>query len=259
MGIIDIKIGPLRRGLILMRNIFKFHQIYMFNRIEFDIYNMCNRKCSYCPNALYEITPHKMSEELFKKIVDELSNISYAGEVTFCRFGEPMLDDRLGNFVKYIKSKCPNCFIRLFTNGDFLDYNKFKELLDDGVDFFDITNHSNILTEFNKQLLERSQKDKFSLRMGNELKVSNRGGLLNSKKDNTPCFVLRRSIAIDSYGKMVLCFNDYFSSMVFGDLNKEKLIDVWKSNKIRHYRNELAKGNRGVLDICSKCDFRHDN
>ncbi len=74
-------------------------------------------------------------------------------------------------------------------------------------------------------------------------------------KSTKPCFEPRRNFVIDSYGKVVLCYNDYLSEIVIGDLNKESIMRVWKGKRMSNIRKELARGNRKIYKMCEECDL----
>jgi len=74
-----------------------------------------------------------MSMELFQKIVDEAATISIIDELCLTGLGEPTLDPKLVDRVKYARSKLPNARIGIFTNGVHLTPAKFEVLRDAGL------------------------------------------------------------------------------------------------------------------------------
>ena len=66
------------------------------------------------------------SEDLFLKIIDELSEIGFSGEIHPHLYNEPLLDERLGRFVKYIKKKLPESEVIVFSNGIYLTIEKME-------------------------------------------------------------------------------------------------------------------------------------
>lgn len=250
--------------LTILYNLLYYKYPYMFFSIEIDIYNVCNRRnCPYCPNSIYKVNPHKMDEELFYKIIDELATMRYNGRILLHRYGEPLLDERLDKFVRYIKSKCQRARIEIFTNGDFLDYPRFRELVEAGVDYFEITQHSNCLSEANLSLFKNATLEDrwhFSFIMGAQLYLCNRAGIFESIREtyfqnkSRPCIYPWHALVVDSYGRVVLCCNDYHSSVVLGDLNQQNILEIWKSKKFSKIRKELIRGNRDIFEICKKCD-----
>ncbi|MBN2421473.1 SPASM domain-containing protein, partial [Candidatus Woesearchaeota archaeon] len=109
-----------------------------------------------------------------------------------------------------------------------------------------------------KETLDYNKKHKggvdIKLRFFNqETKLFNRAGLVKVKNQSVlkKCF-MANDVNIDYEGNVVLCCNDYFSSIKFGNVKKEKLIDIWNKPNYRKIREDLEKGIFN-LDICKKC------
>jgi radical SAM protein with 4Fe4S-binding SPASM domain len=87
--------------------------------------------------------------------------------------------------------------------------------------------------------------------------LMNRGGILDNKgavmiRTVDKCFVQRISPVILSNGDFILCCNDYFGKYSFGNIIKERIIDIWNKPAYRIIRKDLSKGIFN-LDICKKC------
>ena len=86
--------------------------------------------------------------------------------------------------------------------------------------------------------------------------MSNRGGEMNIENpldfSKPVCTYPQGEVNIDYLGNIVLCSNDYHSSIVFGNLNDENLLDVWDSPHYKKIRKEIRKGIFN-LPICQKC------
>jgi len=83
-----------------------------------------------------------MDEMTFYKIIDSLAEMNFCGKISPHFYGEPLMDNRLTTFLLYIKNKLPKTQLKLFTNGDLLSLDKYKELCDVGVDVFRVSQHS---------------------------------------------------------------------------------------------------------------------
>ena len=88
----------------------------------------------------------------------------------------------------------------------------------------------------------------------------NRGGLVKLKRSVgfKKCLRPSRDLIIDYQGNVILCCNDYFSKYQFGNLKKEKIIDVWNKKNFRKIRNQCKRGIY-LLDICRKCREMHSS
>jgi len=62
----------------------------------------CNLRCSYCPNSVYERglikNNQEMETKLFFKIINELAELNWIGDIQPHSYGEPLLDERLPSF-----------------------------------------------------------------------------------------------------------------------------------------------------------------
>ncbi|MBI4284260.1 MAG: radical SAM protein [Chloroflexi bacterium] len=93
--------------------------------------NDCNLRCSMCPFDRMTRKKQAMSIELFTKIVDEASAAGV--RVTeLSGFGEPLLDKRLAERIRYAKSK--GMYVFFFTNGTLWTHDKALEILEAGLD-----------------------------------------------------------------------------------------------------------------------------
>ena len=233
----------------------------MFLSINIETTTICNRRCSHCPNSIYERGLSKneelMDEHIFRKIIDELAEIGFEGRISPHHFGEPLMDKRLVNFVEYTRKKLPKSKIFIVSNGDFLTPAMYDLLVDKGVDTFLITQHSKEMPENIKLLFYHSNQKKLKNRVVynkiKDLPLGNRGGLIKIKSNKLPrCLGPRNPLVIDYAGNIVLCCSDYFSSVVFGNVKNEKLMDIWKSNRFKLMRQQLRKRNY-TLEMCKKC------
>jgi len=91
---------------------------------EIQTASFCNGGCVICPYKEVEKDGPggAMSDNLFKKIVDEIAEINNYGIRIAPYFNnEPFLDKKIIDRIKYINKKCPNCEIELSTNLSLLD------------------------------------------------------------------------------------------------------------------------------------------
>lgn len=239
-----------------------------FTMVEVETSTVCNRRCPYCPVTYYKREKHIMDTDLFRKLVDDLKDIDYDGLFSLMRYNEPLLEERLLDLIKYVKQQLPRCSIKLFTNGDFLNYKLFHSLIDVGVDSLEVTNHwinnslpVNHLNSFKKMLKHDDKKHiKFKTYPKGSL-MNNRGGLLTNLDDmvfngcgpyeNLP---LNPQLEVDSYGNVLLCCRQYSKDFgpVFGNIQKYHVMDIWNHPDFIRIRNELQQGVYS-LPICKSC------
>ncbi len=56
-----------------------------------------------------------MTEELFRKIIDELAEMNYSNGISLYSNNEPFLDERIIDFHKYANEKLPPMQFLVFT------------------------------------------------------------------------------------------------------------------------------------------------
>jgi radical SAM protein with 4Fe4S-binding SPASM domain len=237
--------------------LFRYGTTDFFEEIELEINTSCNRRCPYCPNSIFDrglIENEKlMSIEVFQKVVNELSDIGYDGIISPHRYGEPLLDKRLPDLIRYTKDHLPDARIVLYSNGDFLDKKSYQVLSDSGISMFLITQHGKTMPYGIRELLGSELNVPIVF---NELEeLTNRGGLINvspAKREVRPICSWTESVTIDYAGNVVLCCNDYNSSIIFGNVGEEDLLHIWNNPKYKRLRKELQKGLYD-LPLCQKC------
>lgn len=99
--------------------------------VEFQTISSCNAGCIICPHP--EVSPEMpagiMSDDLFKKIVDELSNYPDTRIIPYLN-SEPFLDPDFIDKLVYIDNACPHSNVELSTNLSRLDEDTQNELAD---------------------------------------------------------------------------------------------------------------------------------
>lgn len=234
--------------------------------IEIETLNQCNGSCTFCPvNVKRDIREHMMmSDELFYKIIGELERMNYEGHLALFSNNEPLLDKRLSDFAAYARKKLPNAVIFLYTNGILLTAEVLNSLLP-SLDFIHIDNYSdshelrpNIKMALDGVSREDYQK-KIELCFRNETEVLTTRGGLNSeilvKIPRTGCILPFIQMVIRPDGKVSLCCNDCYGKWTLGDLNNEKIIDIWNGRRYMSIRNTLLKEGRIKLSpCCSGCN-----
>jgi radical SAM protein with 4Fe4S-binding SPASM domain len=201
-----------------------------------------------------------MSEEVFKAIVDQLAEMGFWGRLSPHFYGEPLLDERLSKLMAYARKKLPLTKLVIFTNGDLLDPELYKELVDAGVDGFLVTQHgekpSPKLVKLRRQREEKPDRGiRFDYRVfTSESELSNRAGLVDHAvlETKTDCDIPSENITIDHEGNVILCCNDYHSTVTWGNVREQHLTEIWQGKEYQRIRRNLKKG-EFELEICRKC------
>lgn len=108
----------------------KYQKIPFSLRIENT--NFCNGQCFMCPYPSMKRKKGTMSRELYKKIIDQASNLKI-NYINLHNFGEPLVDKDFVWRIKYAKSKNIKR-ISTNTNGTLLNQKLAKDIIKSGLD-----------------------------------------------------------------------------------------------------------------------------
>jgi len=242
-------------------NILKYGTPDIFVQVYFDTITACNRRCYYCPNSKFDRglmkNMKKMDTKLFHKIINELAEQKWKGSICPNFYGEPLLDDRLPDLVGYARSRLPDSMIRIYTNGDFLSVDLYKELVKQGVTCFVVTQHpGNEHTLIQEVLAYRKQcgNDNVWMKHSKIDRIIRRRGLDFGKTiDAGICEESAlQKVGINWNGDVIFCCNDYFVKVKFGNVKNERLMDIWKKPYYQQVRKALRKG-VFMLEACKEC------
>lgn len=238
----------------------------LFKYIEIETINRCNGDCSFCPVNIHEKQReyHKMSEEMYKDIIEQLAAINYDGLVALFSNNEPFLDDRIFEFANIAREKLPEAFIYMYTNGKLIDKNKFKKIIDN-LNFLQIDNYEpekgkpNNISEIEELVHELRIEDKYRYFEidKNTVRLSRGGNSPNSKVRyslNAACCLPWVQLVIRPDGKISLCCNDALGENTLGDLTKESLLDIWFGDKYEYYRDAIILS-RKAISTCKFCNY----
>lgn len=258
--------------IVCICNYFWISSKYLLNKIdieeiEIETINRCNGTCPFCPVNVNEPQREyaKMSDELFKKIINDLKEMDYSGKLSLFSNNEPLLDTRIIDFYKYAHEKLPKARLSIYTNGSLLNMEKFldltkivDELVIDNYDDNDLVNEHliNIYNEYSSNLSKYNNVF-FSMRKQNEV-LSSRGGQAPNKqsinKVRHKCRLLYKQLVIRPTGLVSLCCNDPLGKYTLGDLQKQSIDEIWKSNAYRKVRKLMYFKGRKALKLCRSCD-----
>ncbi len=111
-----------------------------------DPASTCNFKCKFCPTGNPELIKDtgrwqgRMDFELYKKIIDDLKEFDAPLKVLrLYKDGEPLLNNRFADMVRYAKGSGVVKYIDTTTNGSLLEPERIKPILDAGLDKINIS------------------------------------------------------------------------------------------------------------------------
>jgi len=222
----------------------------MFVALEIELNSRCNRKCTYCPLFHHDVpdVPEFMKEAVINRIIEELKVIDFNGRISFHLYSEPLLMKNLEQIIARFVAALPRAKPILFTNGDFLDDERYQSLISAGVFHIVVTSHSN------RPVRPRRFQ---TIVFPSDLPISNRGGSVYSIDSTVmkPCYIPSSMMLISVTGEVLLCCDDFFREYPMGNVLDQSLPEIWFSKRFNSIREQLNKGNRnGATAICNKCD-----
>ena len=257
-------------------------QLFMFNgeklplptEIEISESGTCNRTCSFCPRSAKNFIDKKefITNSLHEKLCIELKELNYKGTIRYSGFVEPMLDKNIFNLISMVRKYLPESNIEMVTNGDPLNLKRLKKLFVSGlnkilISAYDGKEESDKLEDLciqanltEKQYIVRHRY--YSEEQDFGITLSNRSGLMvdaefkiDALKEplEKACYIPSYTFFLDYQGDVLMCPHDWGKKVVLGDLNKEKLIDIWFSKRFMGIRKMLNKSNRNFKP-CNVCD-----
>jgi organic radical activating enzyme/L-rhamnose mutarotase len=242
-------------------------EVPLFNHIEIETINRCNGSCAFCPVNHRDDPREKavMTREMFENIVTQLEEIQYSGRFTTFSNNEPLLDERIIEFNQYARKHLPNARMHLYTNGTLMTLDKFRALVE-VLDELIIDNYQQELKlikpcleiqEYCKAHPELTAKVTIVLRKPQEI-LTSRGGTAPNRKElveyaTDRCVLPYKQMIIRPTGQVSLCCNDAIGKFTLGDLNKERLLDIWYGPRFEMVRKCLYEG-RENWGNCKYCD-----
>lgn len=238
----------------------------LFSGIEIETINRCNGVCPFCPvNHKLDRRPFaRMSEELFEKIIDQLSEMNYSGIIGLSGNNEPFMDNRIVKFAKLARERVPYAYIIIWSNGTLLTVQKIAEI-SPYIDKIIIDNYDDELKlhENLYDIHEMCRKDaildrkiSIHLRKLNEV-LNTRGGQSPNnplkKEYHAPCIYPFTRIYIRPTGEVSLCCADALGKYTLGDCSKSSLIEIWQGDSFKKVRKKLTVNRKGI-DLCRYCD-----
>ena len=257
-------------------------QLFKFNgkmlplptEIEISESGTCNRTCSFCPRSAKDFVDKKefIDDILHQKLCTELKDLNYKGTIRYSGFVEPLIDKNIFNLIQMTRSHLPQSNIELVTNGDPLNLERLKKLFKKGlnkilISAYDDEENAIKLEDLCKEA--KLEKKQFIVRhryysedQDFGITLSNRSGLMENAEYKIvslkeplkkPCYIPSYTFFLDYQGDVLMCPHDWGKKVILGNLNNNKLLDIWFSKKSVKIRQMLNNSNRNFKP-CNVCD-----
>lgn len=235
--------------------------------IELELFNYCNRVCSWCPNKDLKKRQKqfkKLKDSTFKRFIKDLKKIDYKGYITFSRYNEPFSNFKiLLSKARYIKKHLKDVKLVTNTNGDFVSY---KKLFKASKYFSEITimNYDKKSFVLDKKIEKEETYFEINgckIAIFSEFDICDRGGILKDVSDikrTDRCLEPLRFLAIDYTGDVMPCCNlrhEFHKNYILGNINDKSILDIFASKKREKIINQIP--NIKPCFYCTKKPGRH--
>lgn len=241
----------------------------VFKFLMIETVNRCNGKCAFCPaNVKAEKRDYKqMPDVLFKKIIDELTEMHWKGSIFLQVNNEPFIDKRILQFAEYIRKELADCRICVITNGTLLNVDKIRQMtelvdeliINDYSEYYRLSPHLKELYRYVRKKAEEFSKMEIVInrRFSGEVLATRAGSAPNkptkNNRINYSCIYPFTDLIIFPDGKVGMCCNDCYEVTNFGDINESSLYEIWTNDKFRLLRTSMKQG-RNDYAFCKECD-----
>ncbi len=244
-------------------------EIPLFKFFMVETINRCNGRCSFCPANIRDEKRilKRMEEPLFDEIIKQLKEAGWRGSFFLQVNNEPLIDSSILERAKKVRNEMPNVKVCMITNGTLLNCDKLDQMgecIDQIVinDYSDKYRLSDSVKEIYKYVKKNPQKFLkveivINRRYDREILTTRAGNAPNKKEKNnkilSPCIYPFTDFIVFPDGKVGCCCNDCFEVTEMGDLNRQSIVEIWRGEKFRSFREAVGKG-RQYYPFCKECD-----
>jgi len=242
--------------------------------IEISESGTCNRKCSFCPRSAPDFEDKKefISNVLHEKLCFELKELNYKGTIRYSGFVEPLLDKNIYKLINMTRNYLPESNIEMVTNGDPLNLDRLNKLFKSGLNRILISAYDgkeeakkleDLCLEANLNIEQYIVRHRYySEDQDFGITLSNRSGLMEKAEFKIeklkeplkkPCYIPAYTFFLDYQGDVLMCPHDWGKKLILGNLNQNKLLDIWFNKKSMSIRKMLNNSNRN-FSPCNVCD-----
>lgn len=188
--------------------------ISQINSVRIGISDVCNLRCPGCPITILPAGSY-LDFKWIKKVIDELIELEYEGDIGFHRYNEPLIDPRIWNI---------------------LDINPFHVVI--------YTNGTTLTDSVRNRLSNYDLEIVFTDHTLKQNKLDPRLNIYNWEQVEFTRCGRENQLTINHKGNMVICCYDWKDTVTFGNIKEEKLEDMLE--KVPYLPREF--------DICLRCN-----
>lgn len=266
-------IATSKSDVILLRNS-QLHEPSTVNgclqSITINPTELCNRTCGFCPRSDAKRYPNQnlhISQKTVESLSKKLKEFGYRGRVGWSGNGEPLLTENFLDHIESVARSNPDLSVHeINTNGDKLTPNLIEKIYSAGINHIIVSVYDGeeSLEKFKDMFRGYSVED-YTLRISygdkNPIGFTNRAGFVSVNSDkisefkDNKCYLPFYKLVIDWNGDVLVCCEDWGrKSRSELNINTHTLSEIWNSDKLRSYRNNLVIGKR-TLSPCNVCNI----
>lgn len=228
--------------------------------INIETSTVCNRACYYCANATDPAKKQEyISSEVFSRILANLKDMRWSGNVSFNFVNEPLLDPNLVRLVRLVRRTCPRSRLIVYSNGDNLDYVGAGMLNMAGLDEIWVTEHPPYTEKWQRRMaqLQACISSRFLVVRRVEdlpyLHTFTGRGKPKQAMAKKRCDIVRNSIQILVNGDVLLCCAVPRKGFVQGNVMENTLLEIWNRQGPMQQIRENARRGANLCGMCRDC------
>ncbi len=253
--------------------------------LQIETTNICQAKCKFCPHDKFKEFG-TMTDETYKKIVDEASQLPNLQLFIPMLTGEPFCDKEILTRLRYARERMPWVAIQLYTNGGLLTFDILQELKK--IPTFALSISLNALNPETRKKVVGLDDWSHVVRMAHyaeQIGLSYRVSLIAypeiseaevkgfvqaggtvfayqswagqqypyERKRWTSCVRALGHMTIRYNGDANLCCFDPFGKVSFGNVNTQTIEEIWKSVRRQEYITSHKAGSGNKMPLCENC------
>lgn len=238
----------------------------LFKVILIETRNTCTRKCWFCKfgqerkdEAIIE-----MEWSLIERIVYNLKDLNYRGRISWYGTNEPLLEKRILKILQFSRHHCPHAFLSFITNGDLLDASVYHDLRSSGLDALGVSIYDDKTYEKVRRIRDERlvmidmrplPPGRLENRAGNVKRNPEFFEVFQQRYANQSCGRPFSMMMLNPKGQVVLCCSDMYGDVIMGDVQEQRLEEIWNNELFHHYRTTLVEQGRKNLKLCSSCSY----
>jgi len=194
-------------------------------------------------------------------VVDFFQKYDFYGIVYLSGYSEPLLDPRLIDLIKYIKSHLPRARVFMFSNGVACDENLLSDVIEAGVEVIKLSVYDKKEHDRLSPIADKVPGVMLRSRVSGpgDDDIDRRINIYDEQTIGVggPCYMPTLFYFVRNNGDINMCNWDWKCTQVFGNLYDDSVEDTLMNNRRLEINCELVNSNRSVLPVCSACQLPH--